>query len=168
MDRDSSVIHLYSGRSAGAFFVGRHMRIGAMKPERRIIGSVLLLGAISYFFWTYPPNPWTWMQTVGVCMMAVGFPLWLTAHIQLGSSFAVSAQARALVTRGLYSRIRSPIYVFGSIGIAGAFLLLGRPHLLLAFVVLIPLQIARARNEARVLEEKFGEEYRNYRRGTWF
>jgi protein-S-isoprenylcysteine O-methyltransferase Ste14 len=139
-----------------------------MKPEQRIIGLVLLLGAIAYYFWRYPPNPWTWMQTVGVCLMAVGFPLWLTAHIQLGSSFAVSAQARALVTRGLYAKIRSPIYVFGSIGIAGAFLFLGRPFLLLAFVALIPLQIVRTQTEARALEEKFGEEYRNYRRGTWF
>ncbi len=139
-----------------------------MKPEQRIIGLVLLLGAIAYYFWRYPPNPWTWMQTVGVCLMAVGFPLWLTAHIQLGSSFAVSAQARALVTRGLYAKIRSPIYVFGSIGIAGAFLFLGRPFLLLAFVALIPLLIVRTRTEARALEEKFGQEYRDYCKGTWF
>jgi protein-S-isoprenylcysteine O-methyltransferase Ste14 len=137
-----------------------------MKPEQRIIGLVLLLGGMAYFFWLYPPNPWTWMQTLGVSMMVVGFPLWLAAHIQLGSSFAVAAQASALVTRGLYARIRNPIYVFGSIGIAGAFLLLGRPYLLLIFVALIPLQVVRTRKEARALEEKFAEEYRNYRRGT--
>jgi protein-S-isoprenylcysteine O-methyltransferase Ste14 len=35
-------------------------------------------------------------------------------------------------------------------------------------LLLIPLQVWRARNEARVLEEKFGEEYREYRRRTWF
>jgi protein-S-isoprenylcysteine O-methyltransferase Ste14 len=34
--------------------------------------------------------------------------------------------------------------------------------------VLIPMQIVRARKEARVLEEKFGEEYRAYRARTWF
>jgi protein-S-isoprenylcysteine O-methyltransferase Ste14 len=139
-----------------------------MKPEQRIIGLVALLAAVAYFFWRYPPNPWTWVQTLGVCMMAVGFPLWLTAHIQLGASFAVAAQARFLVTRGLYAKIRSPIYVFGSVAIAGTFLLLRRPYLLLVFVLLIPMQIVRARREARMLEEKFGEEYRIYRRGTWF
>jgi protein-S-isoprenylcysteine O-methyltransferase Ste14 len=138
-----------------------------MKTKLRIIGFVLLLGLIAYFFWTDPPNPWTWMQTLGACMMVAGFPLWLTAHVQLGSSFAVSAQARALVTRGLYAKFRNPIYLFGSLGIAGAFLLSGRPYLLLVFVVLIPLQVARTRNEARALEEKFGDEYRLYRRGTW-
>lgn len=108
------------------------------------------------------------MQTLGVCFVVVGFPLWLLAHAQLGENFAVTAQARRLVTRGLYSKIRSPIYFFGSLGIAGTFLLAGQPYLLLIFVVLVPLQIVRTRNEARVLEEKFGEDYREYARHTWF
>jgi len=108
------------------------------------------------------------MQTLGVCLMSLGFPLWLLAHIQLGESFAVSAQARTLVTRGLYARIRSPIYLFGSLGIAGTFLLAGQPYVLLIFVVLIPLQVIRTRNEARVLEENFGDQYREYSRHIWF
>ena len=107
------------------------------------------------------------MQTAGVCLMIAGFPLWLVAHAQLGASFAVSAQARTLVTHGLYARIRNPIYLFGSIGIAGVFLFAGRPALLLLFLVLFPVQIRRIRSEARVLEEKFGEQYREYRRHTW-
>jgi len=32
----------------------------------------------------------------------------------------------------------------------------------------VPLQVWRARNEARVLETKFGDAYRDYRRNTWF
>jgi protein-S-isoprenylcysteine O-methyltransferase Ste14 len=138
-----------------------------MKVQPRILVFAILPIVIAYYFWSYPPNPWTWMQTVGVCLMAIGFPLWLTAHVQLGSAFAVAAEARTLVTHGLYSRIRSPIYIFGSIGIAGAFLMLGRPYLLLLFAILIPLQVVRTRKEARVLEEKFGQEYLNYRRSTW-
>ena len=39
---------------------------------------------------------------------------------------------------------------------------------LLVFVVLIPLQIWRARKESGVLEAAFGEQYRKYRAGTWF
>jgi protein-S-isoprenylcysteine O-methyltransferase Ste14 len=134
----------------------------------RIAVFALLLACIAWYFWTQPPEPWTWMQTVGVCMMIIGFPLWLLAHIQLGSSFSVSAQARKLITTGLYSKIRSPIYVFGLIGVAGGLLMAGYPKFLLIFVVLIPLQIVRTRREARVLEEKFGEEYREYRRRAWF
>jgi protein-S-isoprenylcysteine O-methyltransferase Ste14 len=39
---------------------------------------------------------------------------------------------------------------------------------LLAFLIVIPLQIWRARKESAVLEASFGEEYRRYRAGTWF
>jgi protein-S-isoprenylcysteine O-methyltransferase Ste14 len=73
-----------------------------------------------------------------------------------------------LVTSGLYSKIRNPIYVFGAIVIAGLALFWNRPYFLWALAVLIPLQIWRARKEARILEEKFGEEHRAYRRQSWF
>ena len=36
------------------------------------------------------------------------------------------------------------------------------------FVLLIPLQLWRARKESAVLEAAFGDEYRAYRAGTWF
>ena len=108
------------------------------------------------------------MQSAGLCLMIAGFVLWTTARFQLGSSLTVTAQAKRLVTRGLYSRLRNPIYVFGSCTIAGLILLLGRPLWLLIFAAVIPLQIWRGRKEAQVLEAKFGEEYRRYRAATWF
>jgi protein-S-isoprenylcysteine O-methyltransferase Ste14 len=139
-----------------------------MKIPLRVFAFVILLGVIAYLLWNHRPESWTWMQTLGVCLMVTGFPLWLVAHVQLGSSFTARAEARNLVTHGLYSRIRNPIYVFGSVGIAGVLMFLGRPYLLLIFVVLIPLQLFRMRNETKVLEAKFGDEYRSYRRATWF
>ena len=72
------------------------------------------------------------------------------------------------MTGGLYRRIRHPVYVFGAVTIAGLFLYLNRPPLLLMFLVVIPLQIVRARAEERVLEAHFGQQYRDYKAGTWF
>ena len=112
-------------------------------------------------------QPWTAMRIAGVALMIPGFVLWGIAHVQLGDSFSVRAEARQLVTRGIYSRVRNPIYVFGGIGIAGFFLAVGRPLFLLVFAVLIPMQIMRGRREAHVLEEKFGDQYREYARHTW-
>jgi protein-S-isoprenylcysteine O-methyltransferase Ste14 len=111
--------------------------------------------------------PWTPMRIAGVALMIPGFVLWGIAHVQLGDSFAIRAEARQLVTRGIYSRFRNPIYLFGGIGIAGLVLAFDRPLWLLAFLVLIPMQIVRSQREARVLEEKFGDEYRQYARKTW-
>ena len=90
------------------------------------------------------------------------------ARFQLGGSFTVKAEARQLVTRGLYSKIRNPIYVFGSMVMAGWILVFGKPVWLLIFLLVIPLQIWRTRKESAVLESAFGEEYRKYRAGTWF
>jgi protein-S-isoprenylcysteine O-methyltransferase Ste14 len=108
------------------------------------------------------------MRIAGVFLIIFGFIFWTLARIQLGAAFSVAAKASILVTHGLYSRIRSPIYVFGSIMIAGVCLFFLKPIWLLAFLILIPMQIARAHEEARVLEAKFGETYREYKRGTWF
>ncbi|MGH9494407.1 MAG: methyltransferase family protein [Candidatus Sulfotelmatobacter sp.] len=116
----------------------------------------------------FPTAGWGAMQIAGACLLGLGFILWTVARFQLGSSFAVTAQARHLVTHGLYSKIRNPIYVFGSCVIAGVILVAGHPIVLLVFAAIIPLQIWRGRKEAMVLEEKFGEDYRQYRAGTWF
>ncbi|MGH9393392.1 MAG: methyltransferase family protein [Terriglobales bacterium] len=52
--------------------------------------------------------------------------------------------------------------------IAGAIIWAQRPWLLLVFVVLIPMQRLRVRQEEQVLEAKFGEAYRQYKSKTWF
>ena len=47
-------------------------------------------------------------------------------------------------------------------------LILQRPGLWLVLAALVGMQIVRARKEAEVLESKFGDEYRAYRKRTWF
>jgi len=113
-------------------------------------------------------QPLTFARMSGLILTAASFALWMTARIQLGRSFSIAPKATALVTRGLYSKIRNPIYVFSATWIAGLALALGQPMALLLVIPLILMQIARARREARVLEESFGEAYREYRRKTWF
>ena len=113
-------------------------------------------------------EPRTLWQIIGLSIAAPSLLLLVLARIQLGRAFSIQARASTLVTTGLYSRIRNPIYVFGALIIAGLIIWSGRPILLLVLVALIPLQIVRARKESRVLEEKFGTEYAEYKRKTWF
>jgi protein-S-isoprenylcysteine O-methyltransferase Ste14 len=135
----------------------------------RNIALTLIVGlAAVYVASQHAPAAWTSFRVAGLCLAVIGFSLWTTARFQLGSSFTVIPQAKQLVTRGLYSRIRNPIYVFGSLFVAGYILLLGRPIWLLIFAVVIPLQIWRAGKEAQVLEASFGEAYRRYRSKVWF
>jgi protein-S-isoprenylcysteine O-methyltransferase Ste14 len=135
---------------------------------KHIVLIIVVGGALSALIWQHRPAVWTAMPVAGLGLLGAGFILWSVARIQLGSSFAVTARARRLVTKGLYSRFRNPIYVFGSGVLAGLILFLERPLGLWIFLVIIPLQILRARKESAVLEGAFGEEYRKYRAGTWF
>jgi len=133
------------------------------------VGLTLVVGTVlAVVIWTYPPASWTGVQTLGAALLVLGFILWTVARFQLGRSLTVTAQAKRLVTHGLYSKIRNPIYVFGSMVAAGLMLLLGRPIWLLLFLIVIPMQIWRAKKESSVLEAAFGDEYRKYRAMTWF
>ncbi|MGH8288363.1 MAG: methyltransferase family protein [Steroidobacteraceae bacterium] len=112
--------------------------------------------------------PWTAWRIAGIAIAAPAFVLFVAARIELGRAFSVQAKATTLVTSGVYSRIRNPIYVFGALLILGIIIWTGRPLLLLLFVVLIPLQLVRARREERVLTAKFGAAYLEYKKKTWF
>ena len=127
-----------------------------------------LSAMIAYLFWLNRNEPWGPLRIAGACMIVFGFVMWAVARFQLGKAFSVKAKASVLVTRGLYSRIRNPIYVFGSIMIAGMLLFFLKPEGLLLFLALIPLQVVRARKESAVLEAAFGDEYRRYKQQTWF
>lgn len=104
----------------------------------------------------------------GIGIAAVGFTLWMLARLQLGKSFAVRAEARALVTTGLYTKIRHPIYFFGGFAFLGLFVAWGKLFPLIGFLVVYSTQLVRVHREERVLEDAFGEEYRRYKRSTWF
>ena len=86
---------------------------------KHILLTLIVGAAMGALLWQHPPVAWTALPVAGLSLLIVGFILWTVARFQLGASFAVKAEARQLVTRGLYSKIRNPIYVFGSVVMAG-------------------------------------------------
>src|SRR5438270_7569894 len=108
--------------------------------------------------------PWTPMRVTGFVIFVVSFALLTWARATLGNSFSVTPQAKALVTGGVYSKVRHPVYVFGALMITGLLLYTNMPWLLLTLIVIIPLQIVRARAEEKVLTEKLGDEYLAYKK----
>jgi protein-S-isoprenylcysteine O-methyltransferase Ste14 len=111
---------------------------------------------------------WSTPKVIGAVICGISFPLFVLARWQLGSSFSVKAKANQLVTTGLYSRIRNPIYLFGGLFAVGVSLFVSVWGPLVVALILMPLQIARARREERVLADAFGEEYERYKSKTWF
>ena len=134
--------------------------------------NILTLAIIAVFavifFRQASGMPWTSYRIVGLAIAVPSFLLLVLARIQLGRAFSVQAKATTLVTSGLYSRIRNPIYVFSALLILGFIIWTGRPILLLFIAILVPVQIYRSRKESEVLEAKFGAKYVEYKRKTWF
>jgi protein-S-isoprenylcysteine O-methyltransferase Ste14 len=91
--------------------------------------------------------------------------LWMT-HRDLGREFSQTLElkeAHRLVTTGLYSRIRHPMYTAIFLVAIAQLLLIGNlavaPAFLIAFTVLY---FARIENEERMLREHFGQAYGDY------
>ena len=111
---------------------------------------------------------WDAMRAAGFGLVALGLVLMFIARLQLGDSFSITPQAHRLVSGGIYSVVRHPVYVTGIMAMAGLALYVQRPVFLAAVAILALLQFRRSKAEERVLEAKFGQEYRDYRSRTWF
>jgi protein-S-isoprenylcysteine O-methyltransferase Ste14 len=129
-----------------------------------MVAGLLVLGWIFHSV----PERYGPTRLIGLLVALIGLAGVILSRYTLGRSFSVAPKATALVTSGIYSRIRNPIYISGMIFLIGVVLIVERPKLLAVLFVLIPMQIIRARREAAVLEAKFGDAYREYRKRTWF
>lgn len=134
---------------------------------RQEIQAVLVVVLFGFVLYQMPHQQLAPVQIAGLVIAIPALILWAIARLQLGSSFSVAAKARRLVTTGLYSKIRNPVYVFGALFITGAILYSNHLWWLLVVPVLFVVQVLRARKEAIVLEAAFGDEYRAWRATTW-
>jgi protein-S-isoprenylcysteine O-methyltransferase Ste14 len=141
-----------------------------MEDRRLYIFTAVQIVAVVALLWFVflLPGSWDLQRCVGAGLMLIGIGGIVTARYELGKSFAIKAEAHQLVTHGIYSKIRNPIYVFGTVMIAGFLLILHRPIYWLFLVFVVVIQIIRAHREAKVLEAAFGDAYREYRGKTWF
>jgi protein-S-isoprenylcysteine O-methyltransferase Ste14 len=140
----------------------------AMRAFTPAIVFALVVCLLFLFVPGLKEQPWTPLRIVGAILVVIGYVLAITARVQLGKSFSVRPKATGLVTHGLYSRIRNPMYISVDILLLGLILVLRWYWLFLVLAVLPITQTLQARREARLLEEKFGKAYLDYRKQTWF
>jgi len=139
------------------------------KTER--VSRLLLLGDLLFYFAVLVAALiWRHDQfcILGSAIALPSFALWFAAKLQLGASFTLKAEARQLVTRGLYSKIRHPVYLFSTCAMLGIAICLRSVYFDLYLAIVIGLQVWRIRREEQVLREKFGQAHLDYRRQTWF
>ena len=105
---------------------------------RQNLGTLLVLVVIlGFLLFHYAGSlEWTRWQIAGLAIFVPAFVLFVLARIELGRAFSIRAKASTLVTTGIYSRIRNPIYVFGAMMSVGIFVFIHRPWGLLIWVPL--------------------------------
>ena len=152
----------------------RVVGVGANPDDRRLHVKLKLLDiavfAIYFLFLGLGllVAPRNLLSSAALCLSIACSVLWFVARWQLGDAFSVAPEARHLVTRGLYSKIRHPVYVFGTLVFLLVVLALVGWAALIIWAVVILIQVLRLRREEKVLAETFGAAYAAYRSRTWF
>jgi protein-S-isoprenylcysteine O-methyltransferase Ste14 len=108
------------------------------------------------------------LQLVGGLILFPSLILWALARYQLARCCTLLPVAEELITQGIYSKFRHPIYLFGSLTMVGYFLFYGQPiGAIVCIVIVVPLQCYRASQESLALEMRFGELYQQYVKKVW-
>lgn len=84
---------------------------------------------------------------------------------QLGRSFSVMAEARQLVTSGVYRFVRHPLYLAEELALIGVAMQFMSYWTALIVLAQVAFQLCRIKNEEEVLAQTFPE-YETYRRRT--
>src|SRR5438309_10003307 len=108
-----------------------------MKPSALFVTIAPVL-PLAILFVAFRHLPWTPLRTFGG-VLAVSALLMLTiSRVQLGNSFSIAPLAQELVTRGIYAKVRHPVYVFGILLLTGLALYMNLPQLLWFHLALVP------------------------------
>jgi protein-S-isoprenylcysteine O-methyltransferase Ste14 len=106
----------------------------------------------------------------GACALALGLFVLQRSHADLGENWSNTLELReghALVTGGVYARVRHPMYVALLLHGLGQTLVvpnwIAGPAFLVPFAVLVAV---RLRAEEQMMKEAFGAAYDAYARGT--
>ena len=110
-------------------------------------------------------SDWLLVQVTGMLMLLAGDGLFVWALVSFGNSWRIGIdekKAGALVTNGIFTFSRNPIFAFIDLYFIGTFLLSGAPIFLIfaaATILALHYQILQ---EEKFLSGRYGQAYRDY------
>ena len=124
--------------------------------------------ACIYFTYSAAHEQITTHHVIGMLTTVIAFVFWITARIQLGNSFTLAPEAKKLVQSGIYSKLRHPVYYFSLLAVAGIVIFAWSNYMFIALGILLIVELVRIKQEEKILLQKFGNDYVEYKRSTWF
>lgn len=109
------------------------------------------------------------LRVAGVILISGGLVVFILAFFNFGDSWRVGVDYEtpgALVTRGIFSLTRNPIYVFINSWFIGTFLINGTWIFLVFAVLAIAAQHWQILREEEFLKKRYGDAYELYRKRT--
>lgn len=189
MTDDDSTFRVLLFLEAAAFLpVGFFHRIRAHTGEKidrwqegifilfglRLTALVLLVGTIAWCIdpnwmaWSSLPIP-VWLRWVGLALAVAGGTVWVWTVHTLGKNLTdtvVTRKDHSLVTSGPYRWVRHPFYTALAVGVVGGSLAIASWFFLVLGGLVVGFLVARTKIEEEKLQERFGEDYRDFMRKT--
>jgi len=126
---------------------------------------VLAVVLVSDVLWRNQFSGGILLFIIGAVVIIFGMMIWIIGKITLGEYFTSSVSPKGLVTKGIYAKIRHPLYCGGIMIYIGVSLLFRSwIGLILAIFLVTPMLIYFAKKEEELLYERYQEKYSDYKR----
>jgi len=134
------------------------------------IPYMIVVPALEYAHFTGPIPRNGMLSWTGLVVFAIGIAIQAVAMWQLRSFYTIRLNVKpdqALVTTGLYRRIRHPGYLSNLVAILGIGLAMSSIAMLILTIFIFALIHFRINSEEKMLMSAFGDQYRQYSQETW-
>ena len=105
------------------------------------------------------------LKVFGVVIIIVGFAIFISSLVSFGSSWRVGIDREnpgGMVTGGVFSVTRNPIFLFIDLYFLGTFLIYPSPFFCIATVIVITGMHYQIIQEEKFLKKEYGDEYLEY------
>lgn len=128
------------------------------------IGEWIIILCVGIFFPSPRINLWYLNYILGAVIFLMGFLFHHWAHKVNPFAHFQKENVKEIITSGIYSKIRHPIYGGYMLMYVGTFFFLGSVWILIPVFLFSFLFYHSAINEERYLEKKFGDKYQIYKK----